>query len=200
MKKFVGLIVLSVIFTAVSSSCKTSQALVNNHNSLLAQPTVSNTNINAPVNQNTNTNQSNTVDDNAENGNEIKTCTPKKLYRGDTLSIVFAEKHGGKMLIYREPRENFYFLDSDADGSFPKLTEAEIEKLSSLELSTETTLQTNFRKTDSSGNYVIDRVFNETGWYQINIGHQALDVDFVDMPVTGACRVYYVNKKRPQRK
>ena len=139
----------------------------------------------------------------SEEGNEIKNCTPKKLYRGDTFEIIFAKKHGGKMLVYREPRENFYFLDTlspDEEGGFPKLTEAEIEKSLSLQLNTETTRKTNFRKTDSSDNYVVDRVFNKTGWYRVVIGHQSLDVNFIDMPVTGSCRVYYINKKRPHGK
>lgn len=200
MKKFVGITILSVIFTTSLVNCNKSQAVVSPNDSLFPQPTVSKTNINASAAQKTNTNQLDITDNNLQGGNEIKSCTPEKLYRGDTLNILFAENHGGKMLIYREPRENFYFLDTGEDGTFPKLTEAEIKKLSSLELNTESTLQTNFRKTDSSGNYVIDRVFNKTGWYQVNIGHQALDVDFIDMPVTGSCRVYYVNKKRSSRK
>ena len=154
-----------------------------------------------PINKSVDNPKSDVED--SEEGNEIKNCTPKKLYRGDTFEIIFAKKHGGKMLVYREPRENFYFLDTlspDEEGGFPKLTEAEIEKSLSLQLNTETTRKTNFRKTDSSDNYVVDRVFNKTGWYRVVIGHQSLDVNFIDMPVTGSCRVYYINKKRPHGK
>lgn len=143
--------------------------------------------------------QTNAVgEQNAETG-EIISCAPERLYRGESVEIVFTKKHGGKMMIFREPRENFFFIDSTEQGSSPRLTEGEIENSERLTLNTETTRKTNYAKADASGNYtIVERVFNKTGWYRIVIGREALDVEFESMPVTGMCRIYYVNRKRPK--
>lgn len=193
MKKLSFLISLLSFSIILFSGCDSTQsAAANNRASSKPQPTVT------PL---VNVNSTNNLNNNYEEGNEITNCSPEKIYRGEILSISFRKPHGGKMLIYREPRENFYFINTNETGSSPILTEELLENSSNLELDTENTRKKNYRKTNSSGEYtIIDRVFNKTGWYWIIIGHEPLDVDFLDMPVTGSCRFYYVNKKRPQGK
>lgn len=198
MKNLLSLTLFLSFFVILSGGCASSPSVAQSERQPKVEP-----NANTPSNLHStgNSNLTNTSDtQNAEEG-EIINCTPQKLYRGETVEIIFAQQHGGKMAVYREPRESFFFLNSNEDGSSPILTEAEIEKSAKLELNTETTRKINYAKADSSGSYTkIDRVFNKTGWYRIIVGREPLDVEFESIPVTGMCRIYYVNKKRPKQK
>lgn len=134
-------------------------------------------------------------------GNEITDCSPKKIYRGETLTISFSTNHGGHLAIYPETKKSFYFIESEnLEGENPQITETELKKLSSLELNTETTRKTNFNKVDKKENFLVERVFNKTGWYRIVVAHEGLDVDFIDMPVTGSCRIYYIDALKKKEK
>lgn len=196
--KMLNLLVFLVFLLFFNSCDVSNSAPVDNQLSAKVQPTVranDNTKLTVDVNSNK------VADENEDVGNEITECSPQKIYRGETLKISFRENHGGHFAIYPENREKFYFIESEnMDGENPQITETELKKLQQIELNTETTSKTDFNKTDSAENYVIAKVFDKTGWYRVIIGHQGLDVDFIDMPVTGSCRVYYVNKKRPRGK
>jgi len=169
------------------------------HNQYSATPKPTIDNVNAKQVGNANSNQINAIVDDSETENEITACSPEKIYRGETFKVSFKESHGKNFAIYNEKTREFYFLTANNRYYFPFIAPDEFEKLSFIELDT-LKVRNNSEKLDSEGYYIPKPYFTKTGWYEVIIGHQALDVDFEDMPVTGSCRIYYVNEKRPKKK
>ncbi len=154
---------------------------------------------NTRVTANINIDQTNADYNNeSKEGNEIKACSPQKIYQGETLMISFRKPHGQNFAIFNEKTRDFYFLTENDRYYFPYVRYDEFKEYLSLELDV-SKVRNNSEKLDSEGYYLSKPYFTKTGWYRVIIGHQALDVDFEDMPVTGSCRIYYVNKKRPAK-
>ncbi len=193
--KILDLIVFLTFFI-LSCSCDLSRSAgINNQYSATVQPTV--TNVSAEPTVNVKSNQINAIDDeNSEEGNEIINCSPEKIYRSETLKISFKKSHGHNFAIYNEKTRDFYFLTANDRYYFPFISPDDFEKLTDIEFDTQKVRGAS-EELDSEGYNKSKPYFTKTGWYRVIIGHQALDVDFEDMPVTGSCRIYFVNKKRP---
>ena len=189
---------LGTIIIIFSGCDFTQSALVNSENS--AVQTNNNKSTNARADANVNVNQTKTDhNDDSEEGNEIKQCSPKKIFQRETLTITFRKSHGQNFAIYNEKTRYFYFLTENDRWYFPYIRYDEFKKLLSLDLEV-SKVRSMSEEIDSEGENKSKPYFTKTGWYRVIIGHQALDVNFIDMPVTGSCRIYYVNKKRPPGK
>ena len=185
-----------LFFSLLFSGCDANHsAAMDDRNSKIIQPAVK-ANANNQTNKNIKNGETNTAVTDDEDGNEITECSPQKIYRGETFIVSFRKSHGQNFAIYNEKTREFYFLTANAPFYFPQIPPDEFEKLTQLELDT-LKVRNDSKELDDSGENKSKLYFDRTGWYRIIIGHQALDVDFIDMPVTGSCRVYYVNKKRP---
>lgn len=188
-------LVCSVLF----GGCKANHSsAMNNPNAAVVQPTV-NTNANVQPLLNVGNVEANIAVADEEDGNEITECSPQRVYRGETFKISFKKSHGKNFAIYNEKTRDFYFLTLPAKEYFPQMLPDEFEKLTFIEFDTQK-VRSSSDEIGSDGYNKSKPYFDRTGWYQIIIGHQGLDVDFIDMPVTGSCRIYYVNKKRPSGK
>jgi hypothetical protein len=130
-------------------------------------------------------------------GNEITACSPEKVYRGESFKVSFVKSHGKNFAIYHEKTREFYFLTANDKYYFPFISPDEFKKMTEVEFDT-TKVTNESDEVDGDGYYKPKPYFTKTGWYRVIIGQQALDVDFIDMPVTGSCRIYYINKKRPR--
>lgn len=189
------LLVISILFYGCDGN---HSAAMNNRNSPIVQATV-NTNANVKTTVNTESNKANSVAENEEEGNEITSCLPQNIYRGESFKVTFKKNHGQNFAIYNEKTREFYFLTANDRYYFPFLSPDEFEKLTSIEFET-LKVRNDSKELDREGYNKSKPYFTKTGWYRVIIGHQALDVDFIDMPVTGSCRIYYVNKNRPKGK
>lgn len=191
-----ALLTLSILF----SSCNlNSSTVVNNQYPATVQPTI-NTNANRKTEVNTKISKTNEVEDkNSQEVNEIKDCSPQKIFKGETLTISFKDPHGQNFAIYNEKTRDFYFLTANDRYYFPYVHPDKFRKYLSLEFDT-AKVRSMSEEIDSEGYNKSKPYFTKTGWYRVIIAHQALDVDFIDMPITGSCRVYYVNEERPQEK
>lgn len=190
---------LFLVFSTLFGGCDANHsAAMNNRNSAIVQQTVS-TNANAKSKGNVVSDEANTAVVDSENGNEITDCLPQKVYRGETFRVSFKKPHGQNFAIYNEKTRDFYFLTANGQDYFPFISPDEFEKRAYINLDT-LAVRNPSEELDSDGDNKSKPYFTKTGWYRVIIGHQALDVDFIDMPVTGSCRIYYVNKKRPKGK
>ena len=190
---------LFLVFTTLFGGCDANySAAMNNRNSAIVQPTV-NTNANTKLKTDAESIESNTAVVDNEDGNEITECLPQKVYRGETFKISFKKPHGQNFAIYNEKTRDFYFLTENGRYYFPYVRYDEFKEYLSLDLDT-SKVRNASEEIDSEGYNKSKPYFTKTGWYRVIIGHQGLDVDFIDMPVTGSCRIYYVNKKRPPEK
>lgn len=196
MKKL-SLIFIS-IFPLLLNGCNFNHtAARNNYNSALAQPTAS-VIVNAQPTTNLEGDKSQDFADDEEE-NEITECSPQKVYLGESFKVSFKKKHGKNFAIYNEKSKDFYFLTENAPYYFPQMSPDEFEKLSFIEFDTQE-VRSSSDEIGKDGYNKAKPFFDQTGWYRIIVGHQALDVDFIDMPITGSCRIYYVNKKRLSEK
>ena len=197
MKKYLNCTVLFGVLIAFLGGCEVSNsATVSKQYEVTVQPTVDTSgNAKSEIND-----ESNTIDDkNIDEGNEIKQCSPEKIYQGEIIEITFNTSHGKKFAIYNEKTRDFYFLTENAPYYFPQISPDEFEKLESIKLDT-SKVRSSSDEIGSDGYNKSKLYFDRTGWYRVIVGHQALDVDFADMTVTGSCRIYYVNEKRPREK
>lgn len=190
---------LLLVFSLSFSGCDVNpSAAMNNRNAAITQPTI-NANADAKPAINVEAGEANTSLADDRDGNEITECVPQKVYRGETLKISFKKSHGKNLAIYNERTRDFYFLTENAPYYFPQMLPDEFEKHTFIELNTQK-VRSASDKIGADGYNKSKPYFDRTGWYRVIIGHQGLDVDFIDMPVTGSCRIYYVNKKRSSGK
>lgn len=125
---------------------------------------------------------------------EIRSCTPAKLFRDDTVKIEFSANHGRNFAIFNEKTREFYFLTEN--GFQPSMLPEEFRKIETLKLKLSEVF-TRSDKTNSDGEFIQKPFFTTSGKYRIIIGHQGLDVEFESMPISGMCIIDYVNKPRP---
>lgn len=146
-------------------------------------------------------NGANTSKENEWDGNEIIKCSPKKVYKGESFKVLFKKGHGKNFAIYNKKTRHFYFLTETSPYFYPYLSTDKFKELLEIEFNTkEVRSSGEDLEVDENGEYISKPFFSKTGFYRIIVGHQALDVDFIDMPITGMCEIYYVNKKRPKSK
>ncbi len=78
--------------------------------------------------------------------NEIKSCSPTKVNRGDTISITFNQPHGGYLAIRRKVDGKWFFL-YDVEKSEPVWNIREMKSLNEISINTETAVKLNqFRR------------------------------------------------------
>ena len=183
MKNLNRILTFGFLFTMLSA-CNFSQTVLPNNVNPTPSP------VTKPVEE------TETVTDDIETGNEITGCSPERIYQGETLTVTFRKSHGQNFAIYNEKTRYFYFLTENNRYYFPYIRYDEFKEMSSLDLEV-SKVRSMSEEIDSEGYNKSKPYFTKTGWYRVIIGHQALDVDFIDMPVTGSCRVYYVNKQCP---
>lgn len=179
-----------VLTFAASEGCSVGSSDLNANKPPVPSPTPSSsTAVQADPPANANVTTEGKADD-----REIRSCQPEKLYKGDTLKIEFAAVHGRNLAIFNEKTRDFYFLTENAGE--PSMLPDEFAKLRSVEL--EVSKVRNFvQQNDVGDERRSTPFFTKTGWYRVIIGHQALDVDFESMPISGMCRVHYTDSSRP---
>ncbi|HEY0100540.1 MAG TPA: hypothetical protein VGB76_16460 [Pyrinomonadaceae bacterium] len=127
-------------------------------------------------------------------------CTPRRLRRGDTLTLTMPARHGGYLAIVN-PRGKYFFLTSDDSGARtfeknagvnPSLSATEFGGMQQLQLSTTDTKAIDYEGSQEKRR--AETVFRQTGWYKVLISDTSLERD--EPSPQGQCRVYYVNKSR----
>lgn len=127
-------------------------------------------------------------------------CTPRRLRRGDTLTLAMSARHGGYLAIVN-PRGKYFFLTSDDSGARtfeknlgvnPFISASEFSGMQQLQLSTTDTKAIDYE--GSQGKRRAETVFRQTGWYKVLVSDTSLERD--EPSPEGQCRVYYVNKNR----
>lgn len=127
-------------------------------------------------------------------------CTPRRLRRGDTLTLALPAQHGGYLAIV-DPRGNYFFLTSADSGARafeknlgvnPFLSATEFSAMQQLQLSTTGTKAVDYEGSRKARRAVA--VFRQTGWYKVLISDTSLERD--EPSPEGQCRVYYVNQSR----
>lgn len=192
-------LILFLVFVVFLINCDLNHsAAMDNQNSIPIQPKPT-ANANKKLNDNTGKGESNTNVEDKDEGNEITDCSPQKIYKGEILKVSFKKDHGQNFAIYNEETKDFYFLTANRENYFPFISPSEFEKRSYINLDTKA-VRNPSEDLFSDGDNKSKQYFEKTGWYRVIIGHQGLDVDFIDMPVTGSCRVYYENKERSKEK
>jgi hypothetical protein len=119
-------------------------------------------------------------------------CSPEKLFSGDTLTIDMSIPHGGDLAI-TDPDGKFFFVVYQPDTSEkssmrqPFMKIETFKNLSQLKLPT--TLSATLMSKDGKGNQA---VFTKTGWYKLLLSEN-LETD-IGIPVY-ECKVYYSNHR-----
>lgn len=126
-------------------------------------------------------------------GNEITKCSPKTIYRGETLNISLKTPHGKYSAILRFDNKKWFFLYGGV-GNNPDWTDTSFSQISEISINTETS----FNSTNVEVGEKPEKIFTKTGKYRVLVS----DEDFgQDDPIwTGMCEIYYINKKRPKNK
>jgi len=197
MKKRLNIILFTCFFICFSialfGGCQSFQSRENSDNILSdTAPTVNSTN--KVENLNTPNQKIGSADNtkNSTDGNEIIACSPKKLYRGETLGVSLRQPHSSYSAVRRMKDDKWFFL-YDVARSEPVWTIEEFKTLLEFKINTETAVNaTNAEDTEAA-----ERIFNQTGRYQIMVSDQ--DFGQCDPLWFGMCEVYYVNQKRPSR-
>lgn len=189
MSKSLNFILLSsFVLVLLGSGCNRLQsAATNNRNTATAAPTV-NANANNAPNQNSrpivNANAADKTS--LADDDEIKSCSPEKLYMGAVLTVTFNQPHGGYAAI-RRMNDNKWFFLNDAENSEPVWGLAEFKTLSEIKINAATAVNTTNSET-------AEKIFNKTGKYLVMVSDQDFGQD--DPPATGICEVEYVHQKR----
>jgi hypothetical protein len=127
-------------------------------------------------------------------------CTPRRLRRGDTLTLAMPARHGGYLAIVN-PRGKYFFLTSDDSGARtfeknagvnPFISASAFSAMRRLQLSTTDTKAIDYE--DARGTRRAETVFRQTGWYKVLVSDTSLERD--EPAPEGQCRVYYVSKSR----
>jgi hypothetical protein len=128
-------------------------------------------------------------------------CSPRRLYRGDTLTLEMPERHGGYLAVVN-PRGDYLFLTSDQAetkeserkaGVHPLMSTTEFGGMRQLKLSTNDTRALDYNKKGLRGGRRAAAVFQQTGWYKVMLGQTSFEQE--DPPFDAMCRVYYVNRR-----
>ena len=127
------------------------------------------------------------------NLNEKITCSPRKLYRGDTLVITMSIPHGGDLAIMGPDRSFSFIVYYQPDKNSkqqPLIRREKFETMAQLKLATDQIREMMWAE-DEKPNRLI---FTKTGWYEVWLSAN-LETD--DGTPVAKCRVYYVNKRKP---
>lgn len=124
-------------------------------------------------------------------GKRLK-CTPQKLFRGDTLTLVMSKPHGG-MLGVRAPDGTDFFVvyepNNEEPGASPLMSTEEFTKLGELKLVTDKTKA----KPWVYGRDKNELIFTRTGWYVVSLSEN-LETD--DGTPVYQCKVHYTHRAR----
>ena len=115
-------------------------------------------------------------------------CLPRKLRRGDTLTLNMSVPHGRDLAIL-SPDDKFFWLRSWGPNNREATAQwYAFENVARLRLVT----------TEAKGKVSNDDelIFTKTGWYSIRISYN-LETD--DGTPYNECKVYYVHRRRPAR-
>lgn len=130
-------------------------------------------------------------------------CTPRTLYRGETLSVSLPEQHGGYLALVN-PRGGYMFLTSDetqeADrsaGVSPLITRQDFESMRELRLSTTSARARDYNRKGARSMGRVLPVFRQTGWYRVLVSRNSFEQE--EPAYDASCRVYYVNRRRAGR-
>jgi len=151
------------------------------------KPTIEVSPVNVPI---ANVNHTNTVAE-VENVGEIISCTPEKIYRGETLTVAMKTPHGIYSAIRREKGGKWFFLYG-GEGNEPTWDDITFTKLPEITINTETA----YNSTNVEVGEKPAKIFTKTGKYRLMVSPEDFGQD--DPLWTGMCEIDYVDKKRPQ--
>ena len=120
------------------------------------------------------------------------TCSPRRLYRGETLVLNMTVPHGGDLAIVG-PKKSFSFLvfePSENSRQQPLINREKFETMAQLRLATDKVREMMWAA-DERPNRLI---FTRTGWYEVWLSAN-LETD--DGTPVAKCRVYYIHRRRP---
>lgn len=185
------LIFLLAVSIFLLSGCNSTQsASANDLTSATPEPTA---NVSPTVASSTiNANHSGSVDENEDVG-EIKSCSPEKVYRGETFTAFLKTPHGVYSAIRRVEDNRWFFLYGDNENE-PAWNDSSFTKLSEITINTETA----YNSTNVDVGEKPEKIFTKTGKYRLMVSREDFGQD--DPPWTGMCEFFYVNKKRPPQK
>lgn len=140
---------------------------------------------------------------------EITTCSPEKFGRGANLSISLKTPNGGYLMIEREAKNPDYFLLSAPENlddqefaaaadSLPFWSVETLKTLHRIELNTSTARAVNLSHLDKNGSGKAELIFNQTGWYKIQLSDENFEQD--DPIITGQCRIYFDKNENSLKK
>jgi hypothetical protein len=127
-------------------------------------------------------------------------CSPRRLYRGDTLTLLMPDKHGGYLAVVN-PRGDYLFLTSDQAetqesdrraGVHPLISTTEFGGMGQLKLSTNDARALDYNRKGVRGGRRAAAVFQQTGWYKVMVSQTSFEQE--DPPFDAMCKVYYVNR------
>jgi hypothetical protein len=125
--------------------------------------------------------------------NEKITCSPRKLYRGETLVITMPVPHGGDLAIVG-PNKSFsfivYYQPDKKSKQQPLINRETFETMAQLKLATDQAREMMWADDEKPSRLI----FTRTGWYEVWLSAN-LETD--DGTPVAKCRVYYVNKRKP---
>ena len=113
-------------------------------------------------------------------------CSPRNLWRGDTLTLNMSVPHGRDLAILA-PDDKFFWLRSwEPNDEATTANWYAFEKLRQLKIVT----------TEAKGRVSTDDepIFTKTGWYRIRVSYN-LETD--DGTPVNECKVYYAHRRRP---
>jgi hypothetical protein len=120
------------------------------------------------------------------------TCSPRRLYRGETLVLNMTVPHGGDLAIVG-PKRSFSFIvfePSENSKQQPLINREKFETMAQLKLATDKVREMMWAA-DERPNRLI---FTRTGWYEVWLSAN-LETD--DGTPVAKCRVYYIHRRRP---
>ena len=138
-----------------------------------------------------NFNQATNTAPNLEEGSEITGWSPEKLYQGEILTVSMRTPHGGYAAIKRVKDSRWFFLYG-VEKSALVWDVSVFSKIAEVKINVSTAVNT----TNAGADGEPEKIFNQTGKYQIMISNEDFGQD--DPIWTGICEVEYVNEKRPK--
>ena len=120
------------------------------------------------------------------------TCSPPKLFRGDTLSLEMAVPHGGDLAVRAPDGTDFFVVyqaHDEGPGAAPLMDPDKFMKVGQLELITDKTKARPW----VYGRDKNELIFTRSGWYSVRLSEN-LQTD--DGTPLYQCRVYYNHKPR----
>ena len=112
-------------------------------------------------------------------------CSPRNLWRGDTLTLNMSVPHGRDLAIL-DPDNKFFWLRSwEPNDEATTASWYAFEKMKQFKIVT----------TEAKGRVSTDDepIFTKTGWYRIRVSYN-METD--DGTPVNQCRVYYTHRRR----